>query len=394
MAAVGILASDPASREELRLIVEELGHRAIVSKDIRAVLELLASERPKLIVVSQSEGETTSEALLAELEREAPLLPVVTAMRERRAARAMELMKTGVFEVVAPPWTTESFSACLSKALRYRGTAFEVVHPREETKGVLHYFLLALVVLSLAVGYSAYGKRKRLAAVAEREIPPTSWVLPYNHPSGLAYDGSQLWVSDWFSKSINVHDPANMRLIRSFHFPREVPGALAFAGNALWTAASPRSFVKHMLDDRLSVLGRFKDSRPQTIGMAYDGLYLWTFDSKKGRLHRRILDDELSIVESYDYPGARVAALTFDGKALWSLDADNRELLRHDLARPARITRRVPLPQYRSGEWKPTGLAWSGEGFWTVGEHQPKGHMPGRIFFHALANLPEKESDR
>ncbi len=391
MAAIGILADDAKTRGELKLVIEELGYRAMPAKDIQGALELLGGEHPKLFVVAQSEEDKTSEALLAELERQAPLLPVVTAMRERRAARAIELMKAGVFEAVAPPWTAENFSACLSKAIRCKGTELEVVHPREETKGVLQYFLLALVVLALAVGYSALGKRKKLAEVAARDIPRTEWALPYNHPSGLAYDGKQIWVADWFSKSIYLHDPRDMTVVRAVHFPREVPGAITFAGDALWIAASPRSIVKHMLDKRLEVVGRYRDRLPQTIAMAYDGLYLWTCDSKKGRLHKRILDEDLSVVESFDYPGARAAALAFDGTTLWSLDAGNREILRHDLAKPYRITMRLPAPQYRSGEWKPTGLVWRGDGFWSVAERMPKGQGPGRLFSHAL---PQTEPER
>jgi hypothetical protein len=229
-------------------------------------------------------------------------------------------------------------------------------------------------------------RRQELARRAQ-EAPPTSWDLPYSHPAGLAFDGKELWVTDWFSQSVHRHAPADMRLLRTLNFPREIPGALAFAADALWVAAAPRSIVKHMLDAKLTVLGGwYADRAPQTVGMAYDGLYLWTCDSAKGRLYKRILDDELSIIASYEYRGGKPAALAFDGKDLWSLDAPNREVLRHDLKDPARVTLRVPLPEYRSGGWTPTGLAFDdGTGrFWTVAERRPKGEGAARIFVHRL----------
>lgn len=387
MAVVAIIAGDEKSRRDLRLAVEELGHKAAPAEDLKGGLETLRSERPRLMVVAQAPEEPTAESLLAELEREAPLIPVVVAMAGRNAARAMDLMKAGVFDVVASPWTPESLSACISKALRFKGTAFEVVRKREVSASVSYYLLSALIVLGLAVGLATLQKRRRLARLAEETPPPTSWALPYSHPAGLAYDGKEFWVTDWFSQSLHRHDPSDMRLKRTLHFPREVPGALAFGGDAVWIAAAPRSIVKHMLDEKLSVLGWFKDAAPQSVGLAYDGLYLWTADSRRGRLHKRILDEELSIAASYDYPGARPAALAFDGRDLWSLDAGNRELLRHDIAAPGRVTLKVPLPEYRSGKWKPMGLAFDGKRFWTVAERRPKGQSEARIFMH---ELPEK----
>jgi len=70
------------------------------------------------------------------------------------------------------------------------------------------------------------------------------------------------------------------------------------------------------------------------------------------------------------------------------VDAVNRELLRHDLDDPSRVTLRLPLPEYRSGEWAPTGLAFDGEKFWTVAERRPRGEGPGRLFVHRLPAAP------
>ncbi|MFA5140957.1 MAG: hypothetical protein WC728_17155 [Elusimicrobiota bacterium] len=404
MAAVVVLAAAEKDRQELSLAVEELGHRALRAADLKSGIEFLRAERPKLVLVAMDPADTLAHSLLAELEREAPLLPVVVAMTERKAARAMELMKEGVFDVVAPPWTQESLAACVGKALRFRGTALEASGPEEVPRSASFYAVTAGVVLAVALGLAALQRYRRQAVQAERQVPPSSWELPYSHPGGLAYDGKDLWVADWFSQTLYLHDPADLRVVRTIHLPREIPGALAFAGDALWVSAAPssigrlgtagqsrapypaapRSVVKHMLDDRLSVLGWMPDAQAQSVGMAYDGLYLWTCDAAAGRLHKRILDEGLSVVSSVDYPGGKPAALTFDGKTLWSLDGGNRELLRHDLEDPRRVTMRVPLPDYRSGLWRPTGLAFDGRRFWSVAERIPKGQGPGRVFIHAL----------
>ncbi|MEE8425493.1 MAG: hypothetical protein V3S11_06670, partial [Elusimicrobiota bacterium] len=246
------------------------------------------------------------------------------------------------------------------------------------------YAAAVLLVFVLAAGYAGLQRHQRAVRAARTAPPPTHWELPYSHPAGLAYDGKYFWITDWYSKTLHRHDPVSLRIDRTVHIPREVPGAVAFAGGAVWIAATPRGIVKHMLNDRLTVLGRYPDIKHQTLGMAYDGLYLWTVDAGKRKLHKRILDDRLSVVESYAYPGSRPAALAFDGTELWSLDAGNREILRHDLDRPTRITMRIPLPEYRSGEWTPTGLAWARGRFWTVAQRRRRGRGKARIFSHPL----------
>lgn len=387
MAVVAILAGEEQARERLKLAVEELGHRAAPAMDLKGAVELLSSDRPRLFLVAQSPKDKTAEALLGELDREAPTLPVVVALTERRSWRAMELMKAGAFDVVAPPWTPEGLAASVTKALRFRGTAFEVLDPRTASRSALYSALAVLAAFALAAGWAWTARLKRLERAAREGPPPSSWELPYAHPAGLAYGEGELWVSDWYARTVYRLDPATRRVTRSVHLPRETPGALAFAADALWSAG-PGELVKHMREGGLRVLGRYP-VRARTLGLAYDGLYLWTCDAASGRLHKRILDGRLSVVESFPYPGGKPAALTYDGEALWSLDIGNKELLRHDISRPGRVLRRLPLPEYRSGDWQPAGLAFAEGALWSVAQRRPRAQEPARLFRH---DLPAEEA--
>ncbi len=387
MAVIALVAKDDRTRGELKLVIEELGHRAAPAADLKGGLELLNAERPRLMLVAQDPAEDVAESMLFELEREAPLLPVVVALTRRSAPRALELLKAGAYEVVVPPWAAEALRGSLAKALRFHGTSFEEPRPagrREAARAAGAWVLAGLLLLGAGGGLSSLYLRRKRAAEAARPAPVTQWALPYGHPSGLAYDGRELWVSDWFSAVIYRHAPGDKRVAATDPLPAEVPGALAFAGGALYVASGPRLIVKHMLDGRFRVLGRSVDAAPQTVGMAYDGLYLWTCDAAKGRLHRRVLDAELSVAASYAYPGRKPAALAFDGKRLWSLDAGERELLRHDLDDPRRVTLRLPLPEYRSGDWTPVGLAFDGKRFLSAALKRSGGVSEGRLFAHEL----------
>jgi len=390
MAVIGLIAKDDAARRELQLCIEELGHRAAPAHDVKSGLELLFSEKPRVFLVAQDPADDAAESLMFELEREAPLTPVLVALTRRSAPRALELLKAGAHEVVAAPFSAGGLRGSLSKALRWRGTWFEEPRPAavaETTRAVGAWLLAGVLLAAGAGGLAILHQRRKAAAQAALPVPARQWTLPYGHPAGLAFDGKELWVSDWFSATVHRHDPADMRVTASATLPREVPGAIAFAGGALYAASGPRVIVKRMLDGRLSPLERFEDHAPQTVGMAFDGLYLWTVDSKTGRLHKRVLDGELTVAKSYDYPGGKAVALAFDGKKLWSLDAAQKELLRHDLSDPRRVLLRWPLRDYPAGAWTPVGLAFDGRRFFTAAVLREGAASEGRIFVH---DLPEE----
>jgi hypothetical protein len=245
------------------------------------------------------------------------------------------------------------------------------------------FFCTAAAFLLLVIARLAW----KGAPAAPPPAAPTQWELPYAHPAGLAFDGDSFWITDWFSQTIYIHERKGLRAARTVHLPGEVPGAAAFAAGTLWTS-SGNKLVKHMLDAKLTVLSSAQDAHGQTVGMAYDGLYLWTCDAKPGRLHKRILDADLTEVAAYRYPGTRPAALAFDGKTLWSVDAGTRDLLEHDIAQPEKIRRRIALTAYRDGEWKPVGLAFDGVRFWTAAENTAKADRLGRVFAHPVDLRP------
>lgn len=379
MALIAVVCRDEEERRELTLAVEELGHGAAWAADAAGAVELLRERRPQALVAVESPASGAAEALLGLIEREAPLVPALVALKPRSAARAVELMKAGAFEVVAQPWSAENLAPCLSKALRPSGTALEVIKPRPKWRRRASWAFLIL----LGAGWLWLDRAlERRAASSRAAAEPREWTLPYAHPAGLAYDGRELWIPDWYGQTLYRHERATMRVLSASPLPKDPPSALAFAEGALWTS-SGRALVKRMLDGRLRPLARVADGLGPTAALAYDGLYLWTADASGRALHKRLPDSELSAVASYPYPGSRAAALAYDGKTLWSLDAGNKELVRHDLSDPRRATLRVALPEYASGRYKPVGLAFDGKVFLSVAEPVEPG-AGGRVFAHRV----------
>ena len=388
MSLIALFCPADAPRRELTLAIEELGHRVSPAVTMREAVDLLGAERPRAAVLWCAATDRLAETFLGETGRVAPLLPVVAALAARDATRAVELLQAGACEVVAPPYTRESLAACLAKALRSQGTSFEAVTPPQAVRRAGWYAaaVAGFLVIALGAAWVRHRREADQAAAAARRVPVvTEWELADAHPAGLTFHAGEFWVGDWFAQDVYRLDAAGLGVKRAVHLPGVAPVALAATGDALWTADPDGTVRRHMLDERLTVVGRPEDAFSRTVAMAYDGLYMWTVDGARNKLRKHLMDDRLTVLAVYDYPGVKAAALAFDGRTLWSIDETNRELLRHDINEPRLVTFKAGLREYQSGEWRPVGLAWDGAAFWSAAETAtPGSRRSGRIFKHRV----------
>lgn len=380
MATLGIISADEEDRLKLATLAGESGHLVHSAAGVDGAVELLRELRPRVMLIVDQPGQD-AEILVREIARLAPLLPVVVALKNRDATRAVDLMRSGAFEVVAPPWTREDLKACLSKSMRAQGTALSAVKldsPRRPGPVILF-----AVSVFLAVSFATTALKRRVENQKKALASSTGWDIPSSHPAGLAFDEGKLWILDWYTQSLYGHDPqAPGDISGLIHFPAGSPQAVSFGKDSAWTAMENGSVIRHLKDATLTPVQTFPGAAPRTSGMAYDGLYLWTCDAARKILRKHLPDERLTVLASVAYPGERPVALAFDGQALWSLDGVHRELLRHDPDAPEKITKRFKLDEYRDGRYAPTGLAWSGGRFWTLGERLPKDSGSARLFLH------------
>ncbi|MEK7232496.1 MAG: hypothetical protein AAB268_01665 [Elusimicrobiota bacterium] len=378
MAVIGLLAKEAADRELLGLMLGELGHSAEGAGRLDEALEF-ARERKTRAFLLVDGGGADAEILTRELLRAFPLLPVLVAMKVRDASRAVALMRVGALEVVAPPWTPEDLKISVSKGLRFSGTVITVESAAPLSRSPVWYVLAVALFLAAGLGVASLKRVERnRAALAART---DRWELPVRHPAGLAFDGKSLWLVEWFTQSFYALSTidTNVQLVR--HLTAETPVAAAFTGEALWTVSADGTVIRRMRDDNMTPLTRYPKAAPNSAGLAFDGLYLWTLDARAKVLRKHLVDRELSTITVYKWRGVKAAGLLFDGRTLWTLDAADRRLLRHNLEHPEDIVEAVALPEYAEGAYQLVGAAWDGSRFWTVGE-ATNGKDPARLVRH------------
>lgn len=193
-----------------------------------------------------------------------------------------------------------------------------------------------------------------------KEIP-----LSLKTPTGLAWDGSSLWVADLQSATLSAVDPQTGTVRRTIDAPGYLPMGLAWDGGRLWVVdGADKTAYALNVDTGITERALALDTdNPEGIG--WDGEDLWTLDARAGLLVR-LDESDGTTFRSFPCPtcgGGRRGqeiGLAFDGKSLFVSDR-----VTDTLYRVAPSTGAV-LDDFPSPGPYPAGLAWDGEALWNV----------------------------
>ncbi len=152
--------------------------------------------------------------------------------------------------------------------------------------------------------------------------PIASIPIALDSPTAVAFDGSQLWVSEWLGRlaSLDPSDPANL-------------------------------LARYMVNAQAAY---------HPVSIALGGGALWSLDSAQGRIFKHTPSDPSLPQLSWPSPGPAPLALTHDGRSLWSYDAVNRAFYRHRGEGPLEGTEAFGLEL----DIVPSSMQWLGEELW------------------------------
>ncbi len=381
MISIALLSSSEEKRREISLLLGEIGVLVYGVDNLAGLKEIIGSQNPRLIMVL--EENSSFEEIVRETISLFPQKPVISILSSRDAQRAVKLMLLGSEEVLSFPLGKEQLRAALNRAGKLPVVSLSLVPPAS-LRGL--YFYAFFFTALLALGLTGWIIHKHAETLREAQLSQrNSWVLPYFYPSALAFDGENAWVADWFSQSLYEHSTGSWAVKRVIHFPNEMPVSIAVTPNAIWTVDASGKIVRRLKNLSLTPVESYNQV-PETTAIAFDGLYLWTYNSATKRLSKRLTDSRLSEVASYPYPGTQATALVFIHNSLWSLDGPDREILLHDINHPDQIISKTPLPEYSNGKYAPTGLGFDGKNFWTVAQSLPAGSAKAILFRHQKPN--------
>ncbi|MBU0690873.1 transglutaminase [bacterium] len=143
--------------------------------------------------------------------------------------------------------------------------------------------------------------------------------------SAIAWDGSYLWCADREESRISKVDPITGITVRSFESPTSNPQGLAWDGENLWLADDSESLLCQIsTDDGTTVIAYPAASRGSTGLTSWNG-YLWCGNRLNDQIY--LFEPEHGeIVFALDSPGKYVRGLATDGNVLWSVDYQDRAI--------------------------------------------------------------------
>ncbi len=183
--------------------------------------------------------------------------------------------------------------------------------------------------------------------------------LPYNHPTGLVFDGKFLWVADHKADKLICIDPINGNVVRDIKSPGFWPMGLAFDGKFLWNVDEKLKKIFKLDPNDGTIIATIDAPSDNPCGLAWDGVTLWVTDFREKKIMKIDLSDGTA-VQSFPAPANYPQDLTFDGKYLWCSDRMMDEIyMMESKTGDIILTIKSPGPY-------PRGLAYDGKYLWNV----------------------------
>ncbi len=156
----------------------------------------------------------------------------------------------------------------------------------------------------------------------------TSFDTPGHFPTGMTFDGKNIWLADYKTDKLYCINPENGKLIRSIPAPAYYPEGLAWDGEALWNAdikggiplsENYNGIIYRINPEDGTILKTVQSPSHSPRGLTWDGKYLWCVDDGEDKVIQFSPDDGTTI-KSFRSPSSHPQGITFDGKYLWISD--------------------------------------------------------------------------
>jgi transglutaminase-like putative cysteine protease/streptogramin lyase len=178
-------------------------------------------------------------------------------------------------------------------------------------------------------------------------------------PTGLTFDGKNLWLADNFTDKIYKINPESGKILKSFDSPGHHPEGLAWDGKYLWHIDSGEKYMYVLDPETGKALSILESNSSNPRDLAWDGKYVWIVDYRRDILIKVSPEDGM-MVQNFPSPAQEPAGLAFDGKYLWVTDRSEDRIY---LVDPSDGLCLSSLRAYGPFAY---GLAWGDNVLWNV----------------------------
>jgi CheY-like chemotaxis protein len=363
MARVLVVDDEADMRLALRLFLERSGHTVQEAPDGETALSMIHATGADVVLLDMRMPGLDGVQTLSKIRERFKDLPVIMVTGYGSSDSAKEVLEKGANHYISKPFKNQELVDALSKV----GLASLEPEPSTETPEAGRRFPMGATAAILAGLVVVWGGLK-IALNTNRDYP-----IAYSNPMDMSWQNDKLWIVDWFTQAIYVHEVKSheLPLVKTYHLPESHITGLAVTPDAVYTCDSwAHTIQKHKLDDFLTVLKTFKAPGPTPSSLFFDGKYLWSCDSSTGRIYQHLIDDKLTVIADYPAPGSALVGFYKDDKYGWTADNQTRKLYQHRLDEKLTVLATYSYDGFDEGSEPLTCLLWKGSDLWYARERK------------------------
>jgi len=320
-----IVDDEADMRMALRLFLERGGHTVEEAENGEMALEKLPAGNFDLVLMDMRMPGMDGVQTLGKIRESNATLPVIMVTGYGSVDNTAEVLALGATALVSKPFQHQELREAMSKAgmadaisAEERGIAGE---RRQKQRKIMAGVAVAAVIGCL-ISYNLGWWTNR------------NFKLAYTNPVDMSWNNGQLWVADWFTQSIYIHDvnKSGAPIVKTYYLPEVHVTGIAVAGDRLYTAdAWDKKLRRHKLDEYLTAEKVLNSPGGTPTSLFFDGKYLWSIDSKQGKIYQHRMDDNLTVLADFKTPASAPVGFFKDDQFAWTSDSQTRLLYKHRL---------------------------------------------------------------
>lgn len=371
MPKILIVDDEADMRFAVRMLLERSGFSVDEADQGEAALAKIDSDPPNLVLLDMRLPGMDGVQILQKIREKTKDLPVIMVTGYGNIELAEQALQLGADHYLSKPFHNKELLDVVRNTFVKRGIALDPVPvqapeatapetpdvPAEAppARKVTRKHALGAALILLLVGMWAMSR------------PKSQYAVPYANPAALVFTGSDIWIADWFSQAIYVHEakPRDLTLKKTYYLPEVHLTGMAVTPDAVYTADSWGHVLrKHRKDDHLTVDFSVPSPGPAPCSLFWDGKYLWSCDLTTGKIYQHQADNRLTVVASFNSPGKAPIGMFKDDKWAWSMDAKARELYQRRLDNQLTIVATFRLPEWEEGDAPLSSFTWRDKDLW------------------------------
>ncbi|MBN2406540.1 MAG: response regulator [Elusimicrobia bacterium] len=356
-------------------ILAAKGYNVVTAEDGRSALEKVESERPDAVLLDIEIPVLNGIETLTEIKKNHPVIPVIMCSAQSHVDVAVDALKIGALDYITKPFDNDDILRKVAKALDARSHAVldkatgksrqerrgEAAAGRKSGKPVFIWILLVIACLA-AGGYYMLGRMRQQHV----------YLVSYNNPTSIMFDGRYLWISDWYGKTVYRHNiDKKLSLAGYYSFPDMYPTGLAWGSDGIWILDSwAKKISYHGLDDNLSLKKTYAYPGSDPVSAFFDGKYLWVCDAEEDAVYKLLpLEKSLKTEARYKSPGPAPVGIFVYGGSVWTVDGDLKKVYRH--SGTFSVDEEYSLFTGKIARVNISGAGWDGKNIWISAEKKP-----------------------